>query len=824
MSRGKIIKVGFGQRILLVAVSGVVVAGSILLSSSALASELIFELANINNKMDQPRFSMIDSRQQNVEWLSEGLIANGESAGTNNNVIPSNPSGSNTMNQSSLPLIPAPQSWQPGTGSFQKRNFEQKSLVQHLVPKGLLPSAAAEIIEPGLVDESYRLVISADGLELSATSRTGLFRGTQTVRQLMDAAGETIPCGVIEDWPGFRWRGMLLDCGRHYMPMDVIRETIDQLAYHKFNVLHWHLTEDQGWRLEVPGYPRLTEVGSWRQKPDGSQYGGYYTSEQVRAIVAYAAERFITVVPEIELPGHSVAALAAYPEFSCKGQPLEVETQWGIFKDVYCAGNDSTFLFLEDVLTRTMDLFPSRYIHIGGDECPKDRWQSCRKCQQRMVDENLSDEHELQSWFIRRIEKFLVNKKRRLIGWDEILEGGLAPSATVQSWRGLDGAVMAAKQGHDAIVSPTSHCYFDADVGKLDLRQVYTFNPRPEMLSAAESEHILGGEMNLWSEYIPPDRLQKMLFPRMTAMAECLWTDVEHRDYLEFLARLNPHMEVLKAAGISSGPIDRPVEVESVFNEATGATVLQVSLDPELVAALSGHDLQLRQRIISRTEVPGFGPHMLVEDMNLPPVQISDPQVPENLRIEVLGSDIHSSLVAIQLFLDGNSYGTPATVETCEHLALGCQPNFTSPASSRYSGGGSLGLVNGLHGTLDFHDGFWSGYEGVDLNATLDLGGPKRINHLSIRFYQKATVWIFMPQTVEFQVSDDGLNWLSMGKIVHKIPLSSQDTIIHDFVLEDLALHARYVRVIGKTLGICPDWHPGSGRPCWLFADEIVVH
>ncbi len=735
----------------------------------------------------------------------------------------SNPAGSQTMAPSALPLIPAPQSWQPSAGFLLKADLESSPLVQLLDAPDDLPSATGEIIQPGLVDESYRLVISSEGMQLTAHSRSGLFRGTQTVQQLLDAEGDSIPCGVIEDYPGFGWRGMLMDCARHFMPMDVIKETIDQLAYHKFNVLHWHLTEDQGWRLEVPGYPRLTEVAAWRTQWDGTRYGGYYTSEEVREIVAYAAERFITVVPEIELPGHSVAAIAAYPELSCKGLPLEVETQWGVFKDVYCAGNEQTFKFLEDVLTHAMDLFPSLYIHIGGDECPKDRWRACPKCQQRIADESLDGEHELQSWFIRRIEKFLMSKNRRLIGWDEILEGGLAPAATVQSWRGVRGAIAAARQGHDAIVSPTSHCYFDYDVATLDIRQVYTFNPRPEKLSEEENNHILGGEMNLWSEYIPPERLPKMVFPRMTAMAECLWTDNEQRSFPEFLERLHPHVKVLKAAGVNVGPADQPVNYKADFDEDSGTTVVKLGLDSKLVEAMEGHDLDLRQRALSRDEAPGYRPDLRVEDMVLPLVRMSDPLVAENLVMQWPDSDVKADLMVVQLFMDGVAYGTPTVVERSNHLALGRQPDLKHQPSSRYPGGGPFGLCNGLFGTRNYRDGFWSGFEGNDLDATLALGGETQINSISIRFYQGATAWVFLPSTVEFQVSSDGIEWKSLAVIGHEVPLSIQDRVIHDFVVDDLSLTANYVRVIGKNLAMCPDWHPGAGKPCWVFADEIVV-
>ncbi len=764
-----------------------------------------------------------------------------------------NPAGSNTMAKSVLPVIPAPQNWIPSTGSFPKQSLADLvhndngsaadvflliarqldvsiaethspgSLVLRLEPLDDLLTAAEEIIEPGAVDEGYRLVVRPDGLELSAQSRSGLFRGAQTLRQLMKAAGDSIPCGTIEDHPEFLWRGMLLDCGRHFMPLDLIKDTIDQLAYHKFNVLHWHLTEDQGWRLEVPGYPRLTEVAAWRQEPGGQRYGGYYTSEEVREVVAYAAERFITVVPEIELPGHSMAALAAYPELSCRGVPLEVATQWGIFKDVYCAGNEQTFQFLEDVLTHAMDLFPSRYIHIGGDESPKARWKACDKCQQRIADENLDNEHELQSWFIRRIEKFLLANERRLVGWDEILEGGLAPEATVQSWRGTQGAIAAAQQGHDAIVSPTSHCYFDYDVATLDLLRVHSFRPRPDNLDESESQHILGGEMNLWSEYIPPERLNKMLFPRLTAMAECLWTAPEPRDFAAFLDRMNPHMQLLMDDGMKPGPADRPVHFSATWNAESSTPDLELAIDSDLKKAMKGRQLALRQKSVRRDELPSYKPDLRGEDMGLPPVLMSDIPVGDDLKPTWPASDSAADFLLIQLFFDGLAYGTPAVVERSDHLAVGIEPELVHDPSTRYPGGGLLALTNGLHGSRNFRDGRWAGFEGTDLIATLDLGQESEIDQLSIRFYQGATAWVFLPSEVEFQISQDGRVWLSVANFGHDVPAQTQDRTIHEFDAGNLALKARYVRVIGRSLGLCPDWHQGAGKPCWIFADEIVV-
>jgi hexosaminidase len=299
-----------------------------------------------------------------------------------------------------------------------------------------------------LGDEGYELTVTPNSIALEAVQPAGLFYGVQTIRQLLPFEGEggrVIPCVEIVDKPRFPWRGMLLDCCRHFMSKDFVKEYIDLLAYHKMNILHWHLTEDQGWRIEIKGYPKLTEVGGWRTYEDGIRYGGFYTQDEIREVVEYARRRYVQVIPEIELPGHSVASLAAYPEHSCTGGPFSVETNWGVHKDVYCAGKEQTFQFLEDVLTEVIELFPAPYVHVGGDECPKDRWKGCTDCQARIAAEGLKDEHELQSYFIRRIEKFLLSKGRRLIGWDEILEGGLDPGAPVQWWRGMAGAIAAAR-------------------------------------------------------------------------------------------------------------------------------------------------------------------------------------------------------------------------------------------------------------------------------------------------------------------------------------------------------------------------------------------
>ena len=442
--------------------------------------------------------------------------------------------------------------------------------------------------------EGYILDIAYDKITISGGSAKGVFYGIQTLRQLLpselDKAGATlaqvtIPAAHVEDAPRFGYRGMMLDVARHYFPVSFVKQYIDLIAMHKMNTMHWHLTEDQGWRIEIKKYPKLTEVGAYRNGTiigrhpgtgnNQKRYGGYYTQEEVKEIVAYAAERHITVIPEIEMPGHSGAAIAAYPYLSCfpeeptkvygdmiseaskklqaQGQPKIVQETWGVMDDVYNAGKETTFEFLEDVLDEVIPLFPAKYIHIGGDECPKGNWERSPECQAKMKELGLKDEHELQSYFIQRMEKYINSKGKSIIGWDEILEGGLAPNATVMSWRGIKGGIEAAKQGHDVIMTPTTHCYFDyhqvegedqekeplAIGGYLPVEKVYSYEPLPEELNSQEQELILGVQANLWTEYIPTSKkAEYFVLPRMTALSEVAWSKKEDKDWEDFKGRL----------------------------------------------------------------------------------------------------------------------------------------------------------------------------------------------------------------------------------------------------------------------------------------------
>lgn len=417
-------------------------------------------------------------------------------------------------------------------------------------------------------------------LSIQANNVKGVFYGIQSLLQIFPQPGTEkeekiiLPAIYIEDKPRFVYRGMHLDVSRHFFPVSFVKQYIDLMAMYKFNTLHWHLTEDQGWRIEITKYPRLTEVGAWREKTivghqvddnkvfDNERYGGFYTQDEIRDVVNYAASKQITIIPEIEMPGHSLAALAAYPEMGCTGGPYQVIGEWGVFEDVYCT-KEQTFTFLEDILTEVISLFPGTYIHVGGDEVPKTRWKNCPSCQQRMKSEKLKTEEELQSYFIRRIEKFLSAHDRRLIGWDEILEGGIAPEATVMSWRGTSGGVQAAQLGHDVIMTPNDICYFDhyqgdpeneplAIGGMTKLSEVYNYEPIPDDLSPNRIKHILGAQANVWTEYlVKPEDITYMVLPRMAALAEVVWSPKDKRDWKSFYAKLPYHFALYSEMGLN---------------------------------------------------------------------------------------------------------------------------------------------------------------------------------------------------------------------------------------------------------------------------------
>ncbi len=449
--------------------------------------------------------------------------------------------------------------------------------------------------DTSLKSEGYQLSVNNNSVVVRAVNPAGLFYGMQTILQLLPAAIESstkvdniawqIPGVEITDQPRFKWRGMHLDVARHFMPLEFIKKYIDNMAMHKLNTFHWHLTEDQGWRIEIKKYPKLTEVGAWRKeslighskdKPykfDGKPHGGFYTQDEARQIVKYAKERFITVVPEIEMPGHAKAAIAAYPELGVTGKQVEVATYWGVFPDIFNV-DENTFSFLENVLAEVMEIFPGEYIHIGGDEAIKDQWKASEKIQQKIKELGLKDENELQSYFIRRMEKFINAKGRKLIGWDEILEGGLAPNATVMSWRGLEGGIAAAKSGHDVIMTPVQSLYFWtyqgdpkteplAAGGYITLEKVYQFEPVPAALSPEESKYVLGAQGCAWAEYMEdPKKVEYMVFPRMSALAEVVWSPKEGKNWKNFVARITKQFERYDKREINYAKVPLDIGIE----------------------------------------------------------------------------------------------------------------------------------------------------------------------------------------------------------------------------------------------------------------------
>ncbi|MBZ0198529.1 MAG: family 20 glycosylhydrolase [Ignavibacteriaceae bacterium] len=678
-----------------------------------------------------------------------------------------------------------------------------------------------------LLQEAYHLVVEKDKIIVHSSSAEGAFYAVQSLLQLMppqifsnkkEAVVWNIPCINIEDAPRYKWRGMQLDVSRHFFPKEFIKNYIDYIAMYKLNRFHWHLVDDQGWRIEIKKYPKLTDIGAWRvdredmswrereRQKDGEvpTYGGFYTQEDIKEIVAYAADRHVEILPEIEMPAHVLSALSAYPELSCTGGPFTVPpgTYWPNI-DIYCAGKEKTFEFLEDVLNEVIELFPCKYIHIGGDEADKTEWKKCPDCQRRIKEEGLRDEAELQSYFIKRIEKFLISKNKRLIGWDEILEGGLAPEATVMSWRGMQGGIDAAKQGHDVIMTPMDYCYFNFYQGKpefepeafggfLPLKTVYQFEPTPAELSATEAEHVLGGQANLWTEFIgSPDIAEYMIFPRIAALAEVDWTQKELRDWKSFQSRINHQFEIYENMGVHYSKSLYTVYItpkpDENRSELFAALETESSL-PEIYYSTDGTE-------------PG-----------LASLKYNEPVKIEN----------SITLKAIS-FINGIATSRISEQKFYKHIAFLKKPLLKYKYADNYKGGGDYGLTNGIVGSENYGDGCWSGFYGVDLDAVIDLGENKSVKKLSAGFLQKISSWIFLPSKVEYYISSDGTNYTLVGEVVNDASDDKPDNFRKDFTFEIKSVETRYIKVVARSIGVCPEGHAGAGKKAWLFADEIVV-
>lgn len=671
-------------------------------------------------------------------------------------------------------------------------------------------------LRENLAPEAYLLTITQKGVLIQGGSPQGVFYGVQSLLQLIQqqstgALPVEIPCVHIEDKPAFAYRGLLLDVGRHLFPVEFIKKYIDILAQYKMNRFHWHLTEDQGWRIEIKQYPKLQEiagyrdqtlVGHLRESPrvyDGKRYGGYYTQEEVKEIVQYAQDRFITIIPEIEMPGHAQAALAAYPELSCTGEDIKVKTEWGVSEEVYCP-TEETFTFLENVLSEVMELFPSKYIHIGGDECPKTRWKESAFCQDLIQREDLEDEEGLQSYFIQRIEAFLNQNGRQIIGWDEILEGGLAPNATVMSWRGEEGGIQAAREGHDVIMSPTSHCYLDyyqsqhpdeplAIGGFLPLEKVYQYHPVPEALTEEEAKFILGVQGNLWTEYITtPEKAEYMAFPRALALAEVAWTQQDNKDQNGFIQRLEEHLKWMKAAGI---------------NAANPLYHLKTSLSQE-----ANGDWEL-----SFTNLAEAGQIYYTTDGSAPTTAALAYQGPILLKA--------SGIYTGQAFSEGQAIGRSASINFQKHLATDAQLELKNEPSPVYNAGGNSAIINGIIGSDEkYGDKEWLGFAGDDFEGSIELKTPGTLENIQFRFFNAPGQWIYPPKSVEVMLKNSAGE--TMATYTAPVPQTDQKVVSVDLNLENTA--AQYLEIKVPNFGIIPDGRQGAGNPAWLFIDEIILN
>ncbi len=667
--------------------------------------------------------------------------------------------------------------------------------------------------------EGYRLTVTPEGIELAGATEAGVFYGVQTLRKSIPAVAEgmniELPAVTINDYPRFAYRGMHLDVSRHFFPADSVKKYIDILALHNMNTFHWHLTDDQGWRIEIKKYPELTKIGSQRKQTvighnsgeyDGKSYGGFYTQDEIRDVIAYAKERFITIIPEIDLPGHQQAALATYPELGCTGGPYDVWQQWGVSEDVICAGNEKSMQFLEDVLSEVIDLFPSEYIHIGGDECPKIRWKTCPKCQARIKAEGIkgdkkhSAEEYLQSSVISQMEKFVESKGRHIIGWDEILEGGLAPNATVMSWRGVDGGIEAAKQHHNVIMTPNTYLYFDyyqstdtenepmAIGGYLPLERVYSLEPTAGIPDEYK-KYVIGVQANLWTEYIPTfSQVEYMVMPRMAALAEVQWTDPSKKEYQSFLPRLVRMTKLYDRLGYNYAKNIFDIHAEFTTDTENGEVVVNLSTmgDGDIYYTLDG----------------------------------SEPTSASNKYDTPVRIKENATIKAVVVRPAGNSRVFSEKITFSKSTA---KPVTLRVAPSRgYEFKGGPEMTDGLTGDTNYKTGRWLGFQGKDLDAAIDLKQPVEISQVAFNTNVVKGDWIMGAAGVTVKVSEDGKNFKEVvSKTIPSLKQSDKDGIYPQEVTF-APVKARYVEVIIKSDKL-PAWHGGAGNPAYLFVDEIII-
>ncbi|MFT6042467.1 MAG: hexosaminidase, partial [Gammaproteobacteria bacterium] len=756
-----------------------------------------------------------------------------------------------------LALIPIPQSvllregafrWSPGqTIAVHDQVLLDWKLDERLLevidPEGLHTTgltrsfAAVQgvhlLINPTLYHlgaEGYQLDVHNDTLTISSAYPTGVFYGIQTLRQLLPRLevgpgprprynNWSVPACKITDAPRFGWRGQLLDVSRHFLPLEFVKKNIDYLAALKLNVFHWHLTDDQGWRVPVNAYPKLTTVGAWRVDKNNlpwhgrpeqaagevADYGGFYAREEIAEVIEYARLRGVTVVPEIDVPGHSRAAIAAYPELSCDGVVRGVATGGIMEENALCPGREAAFAFVEEVLVSVMGLFPSEYIHIGGDECNKSAWKSCLHCQERMTEECLEDVDQLQSYFIRRVETIINSHGRKMIGWDEILEGGLAPNAVVMSWRGEAGGIAAAKAGHDVIMTPSEYCYLDLKQGlpetepelgysELLLSTAYSYEPLPAELNPEQAEHILGIQGNLWGESIQGEKeANYMLFPRLYAISEVAWSDPAKKDWRGFMSRLDPLLARLQFQGIGYAP-----------------SLYQVALSIDV-------DTDNAQIMLALGTEHGGVEMRYTTDGTDPSIAASVYEVPLLLT--------ESTLVKAAAFRDGRRLGRVTMKQLDLHKAMGKSIDSASVYSSKYNGDGRghAALIDGNTGSASHSDKRWVGFEASSMEATLDLGELTDIEAVALGCLEEQNSWIFFPRTLEILGSKDGVEFHSLGVVRADKARPSSGAHRMELALDTPDAQVRFLRIKAESILTCPDWHKGAGGAAWIFLDEIIV-
>ncbi len=671
--------------------------------------------------------------------------------------------------------------------------------------------------------ETYNLKVDNNHIEIKASSSSGFLYAIQTIRQLLPPEIESkaklenktweIPNLEIKDGPRFKWRGLMLDISRHFFDKEYIKEVIDGLAMHKMNVLHLHLVDDQGWRIEIKKYPKLTKVGAWRvdqenlhwnarlpvKSEDKGTYGGFLTQEELKEIVKYAQSRNVEVIPEIEMPAHISSAIAAYPHLSCFENPIGVPSGgvWPI-TDIYCAGKESTFTFLEDVLIEVMEIFPSKYIHIGGDEATKTNWEKCQNCQKRIVEEGLQNEEELQSYFVKRMEKFINSHGKKLVGWDEILEGGLAPDATVMSWRGVKGGLEAAAQGHDVVMTPGTHCYFDhyqgpqneeplAIGGYTPLSKVYQFDPVVDSMTEEEAEHVLGGQANLWSEYIPTkEHSQYMIYPRLAALSEAVWSAKNQKNWDDFSNRMTNMFQRYEFLGINyakSSYLIRP-EVETNLEKKSVSLTLQSEYtNADIRYALNDSRLE-------DTPVKYEKPIILTQ----------------------------TTIVKASIFKENKPIGKVFQDTIVFHKGVASTVAYIIPYSDRYTGTGKSTLVNTLRGTKNFQDGQWQAWLKDDMEVIIDLKKEDTINQVIVGSMEHQGPGIYFPVAIEVFTGIDRKDFKKVGE-VKRLYADNANIELKDFKINVEKHTARFIKVKITNLKENP-----RGGDTWLFIDEILIN